>query len=177
MWNNSVTLHHVVVYGNVRSFVLDSHVFVRRDAVRRPLQQPYDGPFQVLQRKAKDYKIQVKDKPVWKSINRLKPVFGLKEPGASVSSCKSSAYIPANKPSGSIPANEPSASSTASASLPASSPTYTTRFGLPPACKVSSFRLGGGGLLWRSENCIMLEPDLLLRTRLRSSNFYCNLHF
>ncbi|GBM95445.1 Transposon Tf2-9 polyprotein [Araneus ventricosus] len=61
-----------------------SHVFVRRDAVRRPLQQPYDGPFQVLQRKAKDYKIQVKDKPIWISINRLKPVFGFKEHGASV---------------------------------------------------------------------------------------------
>ncbi|GBL97887.1 Transposon Ty3-I Gag-Pol polyprotein [Araneus ventricosus] len=55
-----------------------SHVFVRRDAVRRPLQQPYDRPFQVLQRKEKDYKIQVKDKPIWISINRLKPVFGLK---------------------------------------------------------------------------------------------------
>ncbi|GBN39240.1 hypothetical protein AVEN_80575-1 [Araneus ventricosus] len=83
-----------------------SHVFVRRDAVRRPIQQPYDGPFQVLQRKEKDYKIQVKDKPIWISINRPKPVLGFKEHGASVSTRKSSA------------------SSTASASLPASSSTY-----------------------------------------------------
>ncbi|GBL87567.1 hypothetical protein AVEN_165174-1 [Araneus ventricosus] len=112
-----------------KELVKCSHVFVRRDAVRRPLQQPSDGPFLVLQRKAKDYKIQVKDKPIWISINRLKPVFGLKEPGALVSTCKSSAYIPAIKPSGSIPANEPSASSTTSASLPASNSTYTTRFG------------------------------------------------
>ncbi|GBM94712.1 hypothetical protein AVEN_26872-1, partial [Araneus ventricosus] len=59
----------------------------------------------------------------------LKHVYGFKEPGASVATCKTSATIPANKPSGSIPANEPSASSTASASLPASSSTYTTRFG------------------------------------------------
>ncbi|GBL98804.1 hypothetical protein AVEN_8679-1 [Araneus ventricosus] len=59
-----------------------SHLFVRRDAVRRPLQQPYDGPFQVLQKKEKVYKIQVKDKPIWISINGLKPVFGFKEPGA-----------------------------------------------------------------------------------------------
>ncbi|GBN28887.1 hypothetical protein AVEN_174992-1 [Araneus ventricosus] len=119
-----------LVYGSqifvYKELVNCSHVFVRRDAVRRPLQQPYDGPFQVLQRKAKDYKIQVKDKPIWISINRLKPVFGFKEHGASVSTRKSSASIPANKPSGSIPANEPSASSTASASLPASSSTYTT---------------------------------------------------
>ncbi|GBO36146.1 hypothetical protein AVEN_240471-1 [Araneus ventricosus] len=73
--------------------------------------------------------MQVRDKPIWISINRLKPVYGFKEPGASVATCKTSATIPANKPSGSIPANEPSASSTASASLPASSSTYTTRFG------------------------------------------------
>ncbi|GBN85229.1 hypothetical protein AVEN_22364-1 [Araneus ventricosus] len=97
-----------------------SHVFVRRDAVRCPLQQAYKGPFQVLQIKEKVYKIQVKDKPIWISINRLKPVFGFKEPGASVSTRKSSASIPANKPSASI---------TASASLPASSSKCTTRFG------------------------------------------------
>ncbi|GBN72004.1 hypothetical protein AVEN_181433-1 [Araneus ventricosus] len=104
-----------------------SHVFVRRDAVRRPPQQPY-GSFHVLQRKEKVYKIQVKDKPIWISINRPKPVFGFKEPVASVSTRKSSAVksISANKPSGSIPGNEPSASSTASASLPASSSTYST---------------------------------------------------
>ncbi|GBM95658.1 hypothetical protein AVEN_135679-1 [Araneus ventricosus] len=119
-------LAQIFVY---KELVNCSHVFVRRDAVRRPLQQPYDGLFQVLQRKAKDYKMQVKDKPIWISINRLKPVFGFKEHGASVSTRKSSASIPANKPSGSIPANEPSASSTASASLPASSSTYTTKFG------------------------------------------------
>ncbi|GBO34435.1 hypothetical protein AVEN_216718-1, partial [Araneus ventricosus] len=67
-----------------------SHVFVRRDAVRCPVQQPYDGPFQVLQRKAQDYKIQVMEIQMGLSLNRLKPVFGLKEPGASVSTCKSS---------------------------------------------------------------------------------------
>ncbi|GBM98270.1 hypothetical protein AVEN_168796-1 [Araneus ventricosus] len=88
------------------------------------------------------------------------------ESGASVSTRKSSASIPANKPSASIPANESSASSTASASLPATSSTYTTRFGrkvrfLQPVKYRPS---DSGGVLWRIENCIMLDPDLLLRT-------------
>ncbi|GBM57435.1 hypothetical protein AVEN_24208-1 [Araneus ventricosus] len=65
-----------------------------RDAVRRPLQQPYDGPFQVFQRKEKFYKMQVKDKPIWIFINRIKPVFGFKEPSSSGSTRKSSESIP-----------------------------------------------------------------------------------
>ncbi|GBN37745.1 hypothetical protein AVEN_248554-1, partial [Araneus ventricosus] len=91
-----------------KELVNSSHVFLRRDAVR--LQQPYDGPFQVFQRKEKVYKIQVKDKPIWISNNRLKPVFGFKE---------SRAFIPTNKPSASI---------TASANLPTSSSTYLQDF-------------------------------------------------
>uniref|UniRef100_A0A0K8SX31 Uncharacterized protein n=2 Tax=Lygus hesperus TaxID=30085 RepID=A0A0K8SX31_LYGHE len=52
-----------------------SHVFVRRDAVRRPLQQPYDGPFLVLERHEKFYKLRVKDVEVVVSVDRLKPAF------------------------------------------------------------------------------------------------------
>ena len=33
------------------------HVFIRRDAVKRSLQPPYDGPFLVLKRKTKHYTI------------------------------------------------------------------------------------------------------------------------
>ncbi|GBO24773.1 hypothetical protein AVEN_17151-1 [Araneus ventricosus] len=32
-----------------------SHIFLRRDMVSHPLQQPYDGPYRVLQRKEKEF--------------------------------------------------------------------------------------------------------------------------
>ncbi|XP_046806629.1 uncharacterized protein LOC124419853 [Lucilia cuprina] len=50
-------------------------VFVRTDAVRRPLQQPYEGPFEVIKRFDKFYKINMNGKPVNVSIDRLKAAF------------------------------------------------------------------------------------------------------
>lgn len=52
-----------------------SHVFVRHDGYRKPLQQPYDGPFPVLSRKDKTYSLSIKGKAVLISIDRLKPAF------------------------------------------------------------------------------------------------------
>ena len=52
-----------------------SHVFVCVDAVRRPLTPPYDGPFAVLERGSKTFKILKTGKEVTVSIDRLKPAF------------------------------------------------------------------------------------------------------
>ena len=52
-----------------------SHVFVRQDLVRRPLTQPYEGPFKVIKRGPKFYKLQIKGHEKNVSINRLKPAF------------------------------------------------------------------------------------------------------
>ena len=54
-------------------------VFVRHDAVRGPLQPPYDGPFPVTERAEKFYKVLIKGKTVKVSIDRLKPTFILEE--------------------------------------------------------------------------------------------------
>ncbi|GFX95607.1 retrovirus-related Pol polyprotein from transposon 412 [Trichonephila clavipes] len=54
-----------------------THVFLRRDMLRRPLQQPYDGPFKVLQRKDKVFFLDINDKRVSVSIDRCKPAFFL----------------------------------------------------------------------------------------------------
>ncbi|GFS50232.1 pol polyprotein [Trichonephila inaurata madagascariensis] len=49
-----------------------THVFVRRDSVRRPLQAPYDGPYPVTKRSDK---VNIHGKPTSISIDRRKPAF------------------------------------------------------------------------------------------------------
>ena len=46
--------------------------FVRFDAVKKPLQQPYNGPYRVLSRSAKQYTIDYKGRPSVVSLDRLK---------------------------------------------------------------------------------------------------------
>lgn len=52
-----------------------SHVFLRDDSVRRPLQQPYTGPYPVISRQPKIFELKINDKSVMVSIDRLKPAF------------------------------------------------------------------------------------------------------
>ena len=56
-----------------------SHVFIRNDFVRKSLQPPYDGPYRVIERKAKVHIIQKNDKSVHVSIDRLKPAYLLND--------------------------------------------------------------------------------------------------
>lgn len=57
-----------------------THVFVRNDAVKPPLQPPYDGPYRILERTPKVWKLSIKEKEKAISIDRLKPAFGESEP-------------------------------------------------------------------------------------------------
>ena len=61
------------------SLVGVSHVFVRVDAVRRPLSRPYEGPFKVLQREAKTFVISRAGKSWTISVDRLKPAYGVSD--------------------------------------------------------------------------------------------------
>lgn len=54
-----------------------THVFVRVDKVTKPLTQPYMGPFKVIGKKDKCYKIMQQDTQNNISIDRLKPAFTL----------------------------------------------------------------------------------------------------
>lgn len=56
-----------------------SHVFLRVDATRKPLQPRYDGPFAVIERNGKNFKLQLHNRTSWISIDRLKPALLLRE--------------------------------------------------------------------------------------------------
>ena len=50
-----------------------THVFVRHDAVRKPLQRPFDGPYWIIKRSDKHYTLDVKGRHEVISLDRLKP--------------------------------------------------------------------------------------------------------
>ena len=50
-------------------------MFVRHDAVRTPLQPPYDGPYRVLKQADKHYTLEVAHHQEVVSLDRLKPAY------------------------------------------------------------------------------------------------------
>ncbi|XP_041983246.1 uncharacterized protein LOC121736225 [Aricia agestis] len=77
--------NNVQHHGNQRNIFIHrdlltcEYVFLRNDAVRKPLQTPYDGPYKVLRREEKYYVIQLPDRTATVSIDRLKPAYILRE--------------------------------------------------------------------------------------------------
>ena len=52
-----------------------THVYVRTDAVRKPLQPPYTGPYKILRRHARHFMIDISGKSASISIDRLKVAY------------------------------------------------------------------------------------------------------
>jgi len=50
-----------------------THIWLRVDRVRKPLEAPYQGPFEVIQRHEDTITISIRGKPVTVSIDRVKP--------------------------------------------------------------------------------------------------------
>ena len=51
------------------------YVFLRQDAHRPPLTRPYRGPYEVLERNSKSFKLMIHGREDWVSIDRLKPAY------------------------------------------------------------------------------------------------------
>ena len=80
-----------------------THVFVRNDAARKPLQQPYNGPFKVLERTDKYFTLDLNG---WKdkvSLDCLKPAY--LEPDSESSLMTDSSPLP--QPKSSTPFSSP----------------------------------------------------------------------
>ena len=52
-----------------------THVFIRCDTVRKPLQTPYDGPYPVIKRENKYFVVDIKGRRDTVSLDRLKPAY------------------------------------------------------------------------------------------------------
>lgn len=64
-----------------------SHVFVRVDSVKKPLDQPYEGPYRVIERLSDTcFRVEVKGQPQDISTDRLKPAFLAAQPENSTQS-------------------------------------------------------------------------------------------
>ena len=62
-WNSNIT----------NGLSTATHVFIRRDAIRKPLQSPYDGAYRVIKRADKHFTIDINGRNETISIDRLKP--------------------------------------------------------------------------------------------------------
>lgn len=68
-------------HGNNKNFFIQrdlataTHVFIRNDTVRGPLQCPYDGPYPVIKRYDKFFKIDINGRKTNVSIDRIKAAF------------------------------------------------------------------------------------------------------
>jgi cleavage and polyadenylation specificity factor subunit 1 len=73
---SSAARHGVQKVFVFKDLATTSHVLIRNDALKRPLQQPYSGPYHVVQRSEKWFVVNVSGQDKTVSIDRLKPLQG-----------------------------------------------------------------------------------------------------
>ncbi|XP_052901604.1 uncharacterized protein LOC128309285 [Anopheles moucheti] len=68
--------HSVFIHQDLKTC---KNVFVRNDSVRPSLSPPYEGPFKVLNRAEKFFKLNIRGRTVNVSVDRLKPAYSLED--------------------------------------------------------------------------------------------------
>ena len=129
-------VHHGLPPSRVDPALMSSsHVFLRVDAVRKPLVQPYLGPFKVLQKNQKTFIISQSGKEVTVTVDRLKPAWLLPPPSAAQQDQRRPPLSPpAPTPAPSTPDPSPTVSLRVSSSAPPSTgvPDITSASEFPP---------------------------------------------
>jgi len=87
-FSNSVPRHRSVQPRVPPALKTCKFVFIREDACKPPLSPLYRGPFLVLERASKFFKVQIGERSETVSINRLKPVFSAMEVTLEVPVCR-----------------------------------------------------------------------------------------
>lgn len=67
------THHHKSKIFLFKDLTTCSHIFVRVDNIKKPLQPPYEDPYQIPERNNKVFKITIKGQPTTVSMDRIKP--------------------------------------------------------------------------------------------------------
>lgn len=85
-----------------------SQVFIRNDAVKKPLQPTYEGPYTVLERDSKTFKLQLPDRrSAVISIDRLKPAYTVDEDTFTDSPVPSHTSLPQAQDTSATPPLQP----------------------------------------------------------------------
>lgn len=67
-----------------------THAFLRHDTIKRPLKQPYTGPYRIIQRSTKNLTLDINGKSIKVSIDRTKLAFLLNPQSSSLEPSKTS---------------------------------------------------------------------------------------
>jgi len=91
-----------------------THIFLRQDAVRRPLDPPHSGPHRILGRTAKTLRIAINGRPVTVSTDRVKPAYTMAYPDVRIVD----AWAPQEQTSQPAPQPSPAAAQTTRSGRP-----------------------------------------------------------
>jgi cleavage and polyadenylation specificity factor subunit 1 len=91
-----------------KDLLICTHVFLRQNAIRLPLEPPYSGPYRVLSRTAKTLQLLVPGNTVTVSADRVKPAYIFTETSSTPSdSCPTATPIPSSAPPPTPPVTPP----------------------------------------------------------------------
>ena len=96
-----IRLHHRTVY-IPDSLTTCIYVFVWHDAIRKPLQHPYDGPYKVLKCAPKHFTLDIQGRSSTVSLDRLEPTH-LEPRHTSASAAPPSNMQPTPEPKHNLP--------------------------------------------------------------------------